>query len=60
MTVVFRRVLFHTLHSESLSKREKMPLGIDRTHFYAEKVKKQEKDIRVSISKSCTIFLEEP
>lgn len=23
-----------------------MPLGIDRTHFYAEKVKKQEKDIR--------------
>lgn len=37
-----------------------MPLGIDRTHFYAEKVKKQEKDIRVSISKSCTIFLEEP
>lgn len=37
-----------------------MPLGIDRTHFYAEKVKKQEKDIRVSIPKSCTIFLEEP
>lgn len=37
-----------------------MPLGIDRTHFYAEKVKKQEKDIRVSISKSCTVFLEEP
>lgn len=36
-----------------------MPLGIDRTHFYAEKVKKQEKDIRVSISKLCTIFLEE-
>nr|XP_022291118.1 kinesin-like protein KIF25 [Crassostrea virginica] len=23
-----------------------MPLGIDRTHFYAEKVKRQEKDIR--------------
>lgn len=36
-----------------------MPLGIDRSHFYAEKVKKQEKDIRVSISKSYTVFLEE-
>lgn len=34
---------------ESFTIKRIMPLGIDRTHFYAEKVKRQEKDIRVSV-----------
>lgn len=40
MIVVFRCVLFYILYSESLSKRKKMLLGIDRIYFYVEKVKK--------------------
>ncbi|XP_022291118.2 kinesin-like protein KIF25 isoform X2 [Crassostrea virginica] len=31
---------------KSVTIKRIMPLGIDRTHFYAEKVKRQEKDIR--------------
>ena len=40
---------FAFIIGESFTVKKIMPLGIDRTHFYAEKVKRQEKDIRVSV-----------